>query len=102
MKARRGFFRLWITVSAIWLLAAGYALWPLPIPLERLPPDVSFCRAEPRTGLEVPIATCEQKYTQLVLEEWEHLAMQVSKIILPPFALLLFSFVGFWVARGFQ
>jgi len=50
----------------------------------------------------MPVAWCERKYKELVLEEWEHFGLQVSKIILPPFALLLFGFVGFWVAQGFR
>jgi hypothetical protein len=94
MNFRRGFFRLWIIAAAIWIFMA-YTLWPPKVPLERQwPPDVSFCRDAPTT-----FAVCEQRYKELVLEDWERFAIQVSKIIVPPFALF---FLGLWVLRGFH
>jgi hypothetical protein len=105
MNFRRGLFRLWIAAAGIWVFAAGYTLWPLEMPSERQwPPDVSFCQLAPwqTENQRLPVAVCERRYKELILEEWKRLGIQVSKIIAPPFALLPFIFVGLWVFRGFR
>ena len=100
MSASRGVFRLWVVGAAVWIIVAGYMLWPLKIPNERQwPPDVSFCRSDIGSPPAVPAATCERRYRELVLEEWERLGLAVSVIVLPPFVVWL---VGLWVARGFR
>lgn len=101
MGASRGVFRLWVVGAAIWIIAAGYTLWPLNIPNERQwPPDVSFCRrSESMSPLAAPAAECERRYREIVLEEWEHFGLVVSVIVLPPFVVW---FVGLWVVRGFR
>jgi hypothetical protein len=105
MNVKRGLFRLWITAAAIWISAASYMLWPLEIPSERQwPPDVSFCQLAPwqNENERLPVTVCERRYRELILEEWKRLGIQVSKIIVPSFALLPFIFVGLWVFRGFR
>jgi hypothetical protein len=81
MNLRRGFFRLWIAVAVLWVIAATWILW-----------DHVF---DPWAAFPVVLPSDREalNYQRLYA---------VALIVVPPIALFGFGLVCFWVVRGFR
>jgi hypothetical protein len=81
MNLRRGFFRLWIVATILWIAVVTWILWD-----RFFDPWEDF----PATA---PSVQETLKYERL------HAA---ALIVMPPISLFVFGLVGLWVVRGFS
>jgi hypothetical protein len=120
MNIRRGLFRLWVAVSALWVAIVCVAFW------DQL--SVIFTVVEPPQG-QAPVDLPLGDYACWAIRSWDHRfdhfvdpfhpelprtlvqawrmciahKAQVPAIALsPPLAVLALAFVIRWIAKGFQ
>jgi hypothetical protein len=119
----RGFFRLWVVLSLLWVLAFGYGAIAQTIEDLRLPPKPvesakqeqdQACSAIPRDARDDQAIRCRR--TEIAEERWQHAAdsrdrllshvtvyvlATVGALVPPPLMLLLPGLVIAWIGRGF-
>jgi hypothetical protein len=119
----RGFFRLWVVLSLLWVVAFGYGTIAQTIEDLRLPPKPvesakqeqdQACSAMPGDARDDQPIHCRP--TEIAEERWQHVAdsrdrllshitvyvlAMVGAAVLPPLMLLLPGLVIAWIRRGF-
>jgi hypothetical protein len=92
MNLRRGFFRLWLVISILWIGAATWFLWDVVFdPWADFLPIKNGTVGDETALPDAPwviAATAGRRYA-------------LTLIFIPPIALLGLGLVSLWVARGF-
>jgi hypothetical protein len=95
MRIRRGFFRLWLVLSVIWIAGGAWLLWD--DLTGKLRPEELAAQAT----FNPPIP--EGYILALILENvHERCRRALQLVLLPPLGLLALGGAGFWIVRGFQ
>jgi hypothetical protein len=110
----RGFFRLWVVLSLLWVVAFGYGAIAQTIEDLRLPPKQDQTCSAIRGARDDQAIRCRP--TEIAEERWQHAAdsrdrllshitvyvlAMVGAIVLPPLILLLPGLIIAWIGRWF-
>ena len=89
----RGFFRIWVLLSVLWV--AGIAGLLTISPLYPTPRNRAECEAAAAKDLRVDVAACART-------AYEHEMEEAAIVGLPPLLLLIFGAAVGWSVRGFR
>jgi hypothetical protein len=114
---RRGFFRVWVLLSALWIVGAvwveslpqsGPPKFDETSPFLKLGPDGKFysslaeCQAAAKLDPRVDLANCIEYFEAERFEPVRRAARAAGWIAVPPLLLLLIGAAVGWALRGFR
>jgi hypothetical protein len=106
MNFARGLFRLWICVATLWVIASVWVLyddllerpWTLKWPAQCKEVERGDAAHPDRFSMNCGNYMPDQAIPPI----GSNRGFAVQVVALPPIALLVIGFAGFWVARGFR
>lgn len=119
MNWRHGLFRVWIVTSILWVAGMGWYQYNAWSPFNQFdnPADCKYCNPQvaihelkgpwteyqqqfcaPYKGVEDCTVDMQIKHHEDVTELRERIVL----VLLPPFLILLLSYIVLWIQRGFK
>ena len=107
LQIGRGFFRLWIVLSVLWVCTVGAVTWSkFPIEGESIA-DIGATKAPVQTRTNMTFSEMQalvRKETSQVAarERWEIVQAAVKSAIVPPIFILVLGLSLGWAMKGFR
>ena len=86
MKLRRGFFRLWLMLSGVWII---YSIWWY------------FTKCDPPDNSGVVLCKVQSWFSERYYLFSTNLGHVIAGIFWLPIAGMILGLIAFWVAKGF-